>query len=108
VPDQDRGARIDRGLLARGCRYGHTGALADLETAIACYEQAVLLAPADSPDLPEFLSNLFLALGNRYDHTGARADLEAAIAIYRRARALGHGVTPEVAMRAAALGVGEP
>jgi len=66
-------------------RYGHTGDLADLEAAIAAFQQAVQATPSDSPTRPLLLSNLGSGLRMRYIRTGNLTDLEAAIAAFQQA-----------------------
>ena len=51
-------------------RYARTGELADLEAAIAAFQQAVQATPSDSPDLPTYLSNLGTGLRDRMSYRG--------------------------------------
>lgn len=55
--------------LALQERYDQLGDLADLERAIAHYEQAVTLTRS-SPDLPDYLNHLGLGLRERYERMG--------------------------------------
>ena len=66
-------------------RYARTGQLADLDAAIAAYEDAVRRTPADSPDRASRLNNLGNGLRDRYARTGQLADLDAAIAAWEDA-----------------------
>ena len=82
-------------------RYWATGALPDLEAAVAHWERAVRLTPEGSPNLPSILNNLANGLRARYARTGALPDLEAAVAHWERAVRRGLEVAPEKALGAA-------
>ena len=66
-------------------RYWRTGSIADLDKALALWQQAVEATPPDSPDRPMFLNNLGTGLRERYERTGRLEDLEAAIRVFREA-----------------------
>jgi tetratricopeptide (TPR) repeat protein len=53
--------------------------MGDLDQAVACFEGAVALIGANSPDRAGCLSNLGAVLSDRYARIGALADLNGAI-----------------------------
>ncbi|MCS6847814.1 MAG: tetratricopeptide repeat protein [Anaerolineae bacterium] len=69
-------------------RYWARGQIADLERALALWQQVVALAPPDAPDRAGYLNNLATGLRDRYARTGAPDDLEAAIVHWQQAVAL--------------------
>jgi hypothetical protein len=80
-----RAASFDACGRALHKRYEARGDAADLEAAIAAYQQALDASPADAPDRPIFLNNLGNGLRDRAARSGVLADLDAAIATYRQA-----------------------
>ena len=66
-------------------RYHTTGQLEDLNRALECLQEALVLTPPDSPDYHRRLNNLANVLRDRYEHTGALPDLEKAIAAFEQA-----------------------
>lgn len=82
---------FDRAVMLHGlggdlqARYESTGALEDLENAIPCFEQAISLFPASSPNRVYSLCELASALSLRYDISGNAKDLEESIATGRQA-----------------------
>jgi hypothetical protein len=114
--------------------YERTGALADLEEAIACCHEAVALSPAlqpsdapdgpivprtpaewarwseedqalpDSDERPERLDYLGTLLHDRFGRTGTLADLQEAIASLREAVALTHPSSLDLPARLHSLG----
>ncbi len=66
-------------------RYWAGGRLADLDRALALWQDAVGRTPADSPDRASIQNNLGNGLRARYARTGRVEDLDAAIAAYEDA-----------------------
>ncbi|MCS6846804.1 MAG: tetratricopeptide repeat protein, partial [Anaerolineae bacterium] len=90
-PAADPGFRLAAMNDAGGAflrRYWARGQMADLERALALWQQAVALAPPDAPDRAALLNNLANGLRDRYARTGALPDLEAAIEASQQAVAL--------------------
>ncbi|MFQ5856187.1 MAG: CpXC domain-containing protein, partial [Anaerolineae bacterium] len=77
-------------------RYWAQGQVADLNTALTCFERAVALTAEGSPDLPSRLNNLASGLSDRYGRSGELADLEAAIGHWQRAVALTAEGSPDL------------
>jgi tetratricopeptide (TPR) repeat protein len=84
--DQSDG-RIHPGMLSSQSmsRYERTGAMYDLEEAIATSREALECAAEDHPSRTTYLSALSGQLASRYERTGAMYDLEEAIATSREA-----------------------
>jgi len=72
-PLQNPAALNDAGMAALH-QYWASRQAADLDRAIECWREALNLTPPDSPDRPEWLSNLGCGLYSRYEHTGKLAD----------------------------------
>jgi len=53
-------------------RYWARAGVDDLNRAVELWEQAVKATPPDSPDLPEYLSNMGAGLSTRFSRTGWR------------------------------------
>jgi tetratricopeptide (TPR) repeat protein len=87
-------------------QYLASGNLADLDNALARWQQALMLiSPVDS-DRSDLLNLLGLGLHNRYERTGALADLEAAINAYQQAVDLTPPGTPDRPALLHLLGLG--
>jgi tetratricopeptide (TPR) repeat protein len=71
--------------MALHTRFKHTGALADLDAAIAAVREALETAADDDPERAAALSNLGIVLQTRFDRIGALPDIDAAIKAQRAA-----------------------
>ncbi|MCS6848347.1 MAG: CHAT domain-containing protein, partial [Anaerolineae bacterium] len=103
-PAADPGFRLAAMNDAGGAflrRYWARGRMADLERALALWQQAVALAPPDAPDRAMYLNNLANGLRARYARTGALPDLEAAVERYRQACQEGLNDSLDIAATAA-------
>lgn len=66
-------------------KFKRTGAIADLETAIQRFQEALDATPADHPDRAGRLNNLEIEYDDRFKRIGAMTDLETTIQRYQEA-----------------------
>ncbi|TFK35107.1 CHAT domain-containing protein [Crucibulum laeve] len=64
-------------------RFQRTGNKRELENAITCYENAVILTSPDNPSFTTFLHNAAIALMKRHELTNDNSHIEAAISAFR-------------------------
>jgi CHAT domain-containing protein/tetratricopeptide (TPR) repeat protein len=98
-------ARNNAGGVFLQCYWVH-GRLGDLDRALSLWQEAVSLAPADSPERPAFLTNLGIGLRDRFLRTGHMRDLEESIRVCRQAVSLTSANSPELPSRLNNLGIG--
>ncbi|MFF7174775.1 CHAT domain-containing tetratricopeptide repeat protein [Streptomyces pseudovenezuelae] len=103
--DPNRPGRLTNLGHALQARFGRTGSLEDLDTAIAAMQEALETAPASHPDRAMMLSNSGDALRLRFEQTGSLEDLDTAIAAMQEALETAPASHPDRAGRLSTLGL---
>ncbi len=100
----DRPAFLSALATALATRFDRTGALTDLDAAIAAGQEAVTVTPVDHPHRGMWLVNLGNALRRRFERTGVPTDLDLAVGDFREALAAAPADHPHRAGMLSALG----
>jgi CHAT domain-containing protein len=88
LPDTARGSVLNLAAMALLHSYEAAGSVADLDDALAAWDEALLITSPGSPDRPGILNDRADGLVLRYARTGSVADLDDALVAWNDALAV--------------------